>query len=1124
MRIPQGFLNHSTESPDMKNLQSAKLRRKIRSRSARTYRRQTQVEALESRTMLSTAAVAASYAQIPMSFEANVGQTAAQVQYLARGAGYTVFLTPNEAVVSLEPTSPNAQGSSGAVVQMQWEGANAASPLVAQDPLSSTSNYLIGNDPSDWHTNVPNFGQVEEQAVYPGVNLTYHGNQQQLEYDFTVEPGASPGLIRLAITGAESIALDAQDDLVLHTAAGDLQEPAPVLYQEIGGSRQVVSGHYVLEPDGQVGFAVGAYDTSQPLVIDPTLVYSTFLGGDGDDQGNAIAVDSAGNVYVTGLTTSDNFPEVGGIPGNLGSQNVFVSKLNAAGTALVYSTYIGADGSSQGNGIAVSAAGDAYITGTTTSTEFPTTQGAFQTGWDSIDNNAFVAELSADGSALVYSTYLGATWDDEGTGDSQGNGIAVDSSGNAYVTGSTNSYDFPTTSGAFQPQHGDDGDGGDDNAFVTKLNATGSALIYSSYLGGDSHDEGNAIAIDASGDAYITGSASSDNFPTTAGAFQTTLQGETNAFVTKVSADGSALIYSTYIGGDGGDSGNGIAVNAAGDAYITGSTSSLPFPTTANAFQQSATGDGTDHAFVTELNAGGTALIYSTYLAGSDVESGYGIAIDSAGDAFVTGTTDSPDFPTTSGAVQSALLGEFDAFVAEVSADGTALKYSTYLGGDDDETHVDSGHAIAVDSAGNTYVTGLASPLDFLIQNALQSTPGGGESDAFIAKFAFGQGPVTPFADTTTLSSSPSSSTVGQMVAFTATVTPNAGSTGTPTGTVTFDEGTTVLGTALLGADGTASFSLATLAVGSHTITADYSGDANFAGGSGTTTEAISQAGTATSLAASPSTSTAGQAVTFTATVTSATGTPTGTVTFEDGTSVLGTAPLNAGVAPFAISTLAVGSHTITAVYSGNADFATAIGATTETVNSPPAPTPATSAGPRLTGVKRYGYHAMPTTVVLTFDQPLDPGPAEDVRNYVILDPSGHRMRINRAVLDPTRLTVTLHPAQRISIHHPYQLTVNGAGPGAVSNMSGQPLDSEDAGQPGSSDHAVLTWRQLVLGDVSKAFRIRYGLVPKGPRAKIPSGVSSPKAALGNRGAQTGTEAKGAQTGTELVRKRRIEG
>ena len=280
------------------------------------------------------------------------------------------------------------------------------------------------------------------------------------------------------------------------------------------------------------------------------------------------------------------------------------------------------------------------------------------------------------------------------------------------------------------------------------------------------------------------------------------------------------------------------------------------------------------------------------------------------------------------------------------------------------------------------------------------------------------------------------------------------------------------------------------MTVGSHTITAVYSGDANFAGGSGTTPEAVSQARTTTGLDASPSTSTAGQTVTFTATVTSAAGAPTGTVTFEDGTTVLGTAPLNAGVATFAISTLAVGSHTITAAYSGDTDFATAIGVTTETVDAA-----ATSTGPQVTGVKRFGFHDMPTTVVLTFDQPLDAGSAENVRNYVILDPSGHRIRINRAVLDPTRLRVTLHPAERISIHHPYQLIVNGAGPGAVSNMSGQPLDSVDAGQPGTSDHVVLTWRQLQLGNVSQAFRNRYHIGSKDPRADSRHGGLAPKTA-----------------------------
>ena len=577
--------------------------------------------------------------------------------------------------------------------------------------------------------------------------------------------------------------------------------------------------------------------------------------------------------------------------------------------------------------------------------------------------------------------------------------------------------------------------------------------------------------------------------------------------MTKLNAAGSALIYSTYLGGGNEDEGNGIAVDSSGDAYITGTTGSTDFPTTAGAFQ---TVNGGNDAFVTKLNADGTALVYSTYLGGNRYDQGNGIAVDSSGDAWITGSTQSADFPTTADAVQSDLFENFDAFVSELNADGTALEYSTYLGGADneDDGDLDSGQAIAVDSAGNIYVTGHASPGNFPIQNALQSTQGGGAGDAFIAKFAFGQGQVTTSADTTTLGSSQSSSTIGQMVTFTATVTPGSGTTGTPTGTVTFGEGTTVLGTATLGTNGTATFSIATLAVGSHTITAAYGGDANFASSSGTTVRGGQPGGVdheprrvAQHRERRPDGHVHGDRD---ARRPGPTDTPTGSVTFEDGTTALGTSSLDNGVATFSLASLAVGSHTITAVYSGDANFATASGVTTVTVNAPPA----TSTGPRLTGVQRHGFHAMPTTVVLTFDQPLDPGSAEDVRNYVILDPSGHRIRINRAVLDPTRLTVTLHPAQRISIHHPYQLIVNGVGPGAVSNMSGQPLDSVDAGQPGSSDHVVLTWRQLVLGDVSKAFRIRYGLVPKGPRATIPSGVSSPKAALGNRGAKTGPHAK----------------
>ena len=454
--------------------------------------------------------------------------------------------------------------------------------------------------------------------------------------------------------------------------------------------------------------------------------------------------------------------------------------------------------------------------------------------------------------------------------------------------------------------------------------------------------------------------------------------------------------------------------------------------------------------------------------------------------------------------------------------------YSTYMGGNDSDggDGDDFGQAIAVDSAGNVYVTGHAGSGNFPIQNAFQSAFGGGDSDAFIAKFGVGQVQVTPSADTTTVSSSPSSSTIGQMVTFTATVTPTTGSTGTPTGTVTFEDGTTVLGSAPLD-NGTATFSIATLAVGSHTITADYGGDTNFATSSGTTIRGGHPGRVdhdprriAQHFDGRPDSHSHGDRDARCQVDRHADGHRD--VRGGDDRAGDRTAQQRRRHLLYRDPGRGLAYHHLR--LQRRCQFRHRQRSHHRDGQRPDDPADSHQRGPRLTGVKRYGFHAMPTTVVLTFDQPLDPGSAEDVRNYVIVDPSGHRIRINRAVLDPTRLTVTLHPAQRISIHHPYQLIVNGAGPGAVSNMSGQPLDSEDAGQPGSSDHVVLTWRQLVLGDVSKAFRLRYGLVPKGPRAKIPSGVSSPKAALGNRGAQTGTEANGAQTGTGLVRKRRIEG
>ena len=681
------------------------------------------------------------YGRLPLRFEANQGQTDARVRFLARGSGYTIFLTADEAVLSLQTShpgmnrlgkfdlsrqiepfgpidpsvgrwpgladhlkfpslisnlgrcipTPNAgeggvavglESQSPQVIRMKVVGGNGKARIVGLDELPGRSNYFIGNNPKMWRTNVPSYARVKYEDVYPGVDLVYYGNQRQLEYDFVVAPGADPTQIKLSFAGTVGTRIDgASGDLVVKVGEKEvrfhkptvsqpavtapLSWPSPYLASASGHDAcrsKLIIRHssFLLAGNNEVAFRVAGYDPKHALMIDPVLSYSTYLGGSGYDAGQGIAVDASGNAYVTGYTASSDFPIGNPVQRGLGG------------------------------GMA----------------------------------DVFVTKLTTAGSALIYSSYLG------GNAGDWGMGIAVDSSGNAYVTGKTTSIDFPTAN-AFQASKKATPTAGT-TAFVVKLNSTGSALVYSTYLGGSGQDWGYGIAVDSSGNAYVTGDTESTDFPTAvplqAINKATPKTENATAFVGKLNSTGSALVYSTYLGGSEGDAGRGIALDSSGNAYVTGYTFSTDFPTV-NPLQASDRGDF--DAFVAKLNAAGSALVYSTYLGGSTVDYGYGIAVDSSGNAYVTGRTYSTDFPTAH-PLQPSNAGDGDGFVTKLNAAGSALVYSTYLGGSRQE----EGNSIAVDSSGNAYVTGWTFSTDFPSANLSQAACGGcsSYSDAFVTK------------------------------------------------------------------------------------------------------------------------------------------------------------------------------------------------------------------------------------------------------------------------------------------------------------------------------------------------------------------------------------------------------
>ena len=738
----------------------------------------------------------AAYDAPPFIFELNRGQTNQAVRFLARSAGYVLFLTPTEAVMALDNPSAhrkgkeNREGGEGTnvsdsshtgarpprpIVRLKLEGANPEPQVEGLEQLATTSNYFTGSDPAKWQTDIPTYARVRYSQVYPGIDMIYYGNQRQLEYDFVIAPGSNPEVIQIAFGGVKDFEISRMGDLLLHTAMGDIRQRKPIAYQEAAGVREEVSVDYVPNGVGKVRFQVGAYDQARPLIIDPVLVYSTYLGGSGFDQGYAIAVDSLGNAYVTGQTAAIDFPTTAGaFQTNYGGGDAFVTKLDPSGASLIYSTYL--NGAS-GNGIAIDSAGNAYVTGDAGPTKFPTTANAFQTAPMGFDT--FVTKLNPAGSALVFSARFGGNLDDFGRG------IALDAAGNAYITGWTvcrsTVCTFPTVN-AFQPNYA----GGNNDAFVTKIDSSGSFLVYSTYLGGGkiingTEDWGEGIAVDAAGSAYVTGYTYAPDFPVTGGAFDTTRAG-LDAFVTKFTPDGLSLVYSTFLGGAGRELGQGIAVDINGNAYVTGITESFDspftsayegFPVTPGAFQTKGSYD----AFVSKLNAKGSALVYSTYLGGSaGVDRGWSIALDDGGNAYIAGDTTSSNLPI-SNAIQATFGGgSTDAFVTKLNATGSGLVYSTFLGGN----LTDEGRGIATNGSGDVYVTGVTSSGNFPTTNPLQANNGGGvnnHDDAFVVKignFAPGPNPTPTPTPTPTPAATP-----------TPTPIPTPAATPTPTPTPT---------------------------------------------------------------------------------------------------------------------------------------------------------------------------------------------------------------------------------------------------------------------------------------------------------------------------------------------------
>jgi hypothetical protein len=741
-------------------------------------------------------APALQYAQLPLAFEANQGQADPSIDFLARGAGYQIALAADSIRLAL----PSTTSASPQVVAMRFVGANSRVVGQGIEPLESKTNYLLGDDPSTYLIDIPNYGRIRFDGVYPGIDVVYYGRQRELEYDLIVAPGADPGDVRLSMDGADDLSIDDVGDLVLSIGSRRVKLQRPLVYQSEGQHQRTIDSAFRLVAGKEVAIAIGEYDASKPLVIDPVVSYASFLGGSGDDYGMAVAVDGSGNAYIAGFTTSTGFPTRSPYLNRMPSGStvdVFISKVNAAGTALVYSTYLGLSSSLVG-GVGVDGAGSAFVAG----------------------NNTIV-KLTPAGNALSYKkVYTGLSV----------YGMAVDAAGNVYaacVAGST----FPTTPGAYQPAAR-----GSADPLVMKLDPSGNTS-YATFLGGSSGEGVGGIAIDASGNAYVAGTTSSTDFPVV-NAYQATAQGSSDGFVAKLNPTGTALLSSTRLGGADIDVIEAIAVDSGGSAYVTGHTKSVNYPTL-NAVQPTKPSQAAfPSAFVTKLSATGSALVYSTYLSGGGSpngnhntlgDRGYAIGVDAAGHAFVTGLAQSPGFPLVAPIAGPLSNTQEGQFVSKVSADGRVLLYSTIIGISEQvaqvapyNTEYDAGYGIAVDAKGDAYSTGNAQNrgAGYLVSfpatsGAVQTRYGGGWTDAVFSKLT--TGPML----TAALATSTASIDSGQTVALTATVGyAPGGSGGALTGDVLFFDGTNPIASAPI-SNNLATVSI-TPAVGIHRLNAVY--------------------------------------------------------------------------------------------------------------------------------------------------------------------------------------------------------------------------------------------------------------------------------------------------------------